>query len=117
MSLFGRLQERARKIIYRYGADVEYFANGDGDYDPSTSSSEVIDPSFSTKGVVETIKERQVNGVDNVSVRIIVPASDFSSSPRVGDTLTCLMKTYRVVDVQHTIGGSEVVIYTLYVKQ
>ena len=104
MTLANSLKKAAGKVIARMGGDVTVVLVSAGEYDPISGtipSYSTTDEQYPIKGIVQEIKDREVNDLIQAGdKRLVVAAKELPSAPQTKDFVTISDVTHQIIMVK-----------------
>lgn len=118
MALSSSLRKTATKLLGRFGGDVTISRVTVGSYNATTGA---VSPTTSTtivKGVLEDVREREVNDlIKGNDKKLTIAAADLSYEPTVTDQVTIGGRVLQVIQVDKIEQDNTAIVYQLFLRE
>lgn len=118
MALSSSLRKTASKLMTRFGGDVTISRVTVGAYNATTGAVTPSTTSSTVKGVLEDVREREVNDLIRSSdKKLTIAAADLSYEPAISDQITVQSRIMQIVQVNRIEQDNTAIVFEIFLRE
>ena len=118
MALATSLRKTASKLMAKFGGEVTFRRVTTGAYNPTTGAAIPSVSSSTVRGVLEDVREREVNDlVKGTDKKLTVAAADLAFEPAVSDQVTVSTRVMQIIQVNKIEQDNTAIVFEIFLRE
>lgn len=118
MALATSLRKTASKLMAKFGGEVTFRRVTTGAYNPTTGAATPSVSSSTVRGVLEDVREREVNDlVKGTDKKLTVAAADLAFEPAVSDQVTVSTRIMQIIQVNKIEQDNTAIVFEIFLRE
>ena len=118
MALATSLRKTASKLMAKFGGEVMIRKNATGVYNPTTGTASVVVSTFTIRGVLEAVAERELNDlIKSTDKKLTIAAADLSFEPAVSDQVTVASRIMQTIQVNKIEQDNQPIVFEMFLRE
>lgn len=118
MALATSLRKTASKLMAKFGGEVTFRRVTTGAYNPTTGAATPSVSSSTVRGVLEDVREREVNDlVKGADKKLTVAAADLAFEPAVSDQVTVSTRVMQIIQVNKIEQDNTAIVFEIFLRE